>query len=259
MFLPCRPCCGGVVPDDPCLAACRPAGEYGELDSINITLSAEDYRLSVDTTWLSPSISYTSNYLFPGSTFNGTFSLTRTVADPTIFEYNFSTCASCNAYLRYYTGRSANNCRLEVAFYGIWEPNYPSGNPSDGDDISPTCGASMGVRVYQFPTEFSVNTCGTKSTVLANGDAVATTFVSGSGYVLLGRTLAQAIVETMQTPNTTQGSSLILSRCDTAPDGFSDSELVFSQFGTGPFPDTSTISETGNPDVTLINVTTTYA
>jgi hypothetical protein len=186
MFLPCRPCCGEPV-FDPCLASCRPPGETRSLSSINLTLSAEDYYLSVDTTYLSPSVSYKTNYFFPGSA------------------------------------------------------------------------SSMGVRVYQSTTDLPITSCGSMSSVVAEGDAVAATFISGFGYFLLGRTLAQAIVETMQIPNTTPGSSLFVSRCDTAVDGFSDTELVFSQFGTGPTPDTATISESGNPTVTLTNVTTSYA
>ena len=258
MFLPCRPCCGEPV-FDPCLASCRPPGETRSLSSINLTLSAEDYYLSVDTTYLSPSVSYKTNYFFPGSVYNGTFSLTRTVADPSVFEYVFSTCASCTAYLRYYTGRTFNNCRLDAVFAGLWEPNYPAGNPSNGDDTAPSCASSMGVRVYQSTTDLPITSCGSMSSVVAEGDAVAATFISGFGYFLLGRTLAQAIVETMQIPNTTPGSSLLVSRCDTAVDGFSDTELVFSQFGTGPTPDTATISESGNPTVTLTSVTTSYA
>lgn len=240
---------------DPCLSSCRPAGESRELAAINITLSASDYTLTVPTTAGSPAVQYTSTYLFPGSRYSGTFSLVPTVDDPTLFEYAFDDCGGCQAYLRYHTGRTSSNCRLETLFSGLFEPE--SEPVADGNADSPACAASLGVRVFQ-QSEIQLTSCTTQNTVVAYGDRVAMQFIGGLGFFLVDKSLVTAIVEDAGSPPTLF-SGVYLSKCDQPQDYSSDAKLIFSQAGTGPFPDVDNMVAAGDPTVTLTNVTTTYA
>lgn len=113
MFLPCRPCCAAA---DPC-EFCRPAGETGDIASITVTLSASDYECSWSGIEYRENISVfprefsqvyrTSTYLFPGSEYSGTFSLSPvTISGENAWQYDFS----CGGFIRFYHERTSLGC-----------------------------------------------------------------------------------------------------------------------------------------------------
>jgi hypothetical protein len=256
MFLPCRPCCGGIAPDDPCLASCRPSGETRSLASVNVTLSASDYAVSVETTQSTPSVTYTMNYLFKGSDYNGTFALTPSASDPTVYEYLFSSCAGYTPSIKYYTGRRINNCRLFVDFPALIEPEDSS--PVSGENTTPTCGASQAVQLYT--EEISVTTCGTRSTQVLDARTCPIYIDPFTGaYVLTG---TDNLYDQILDPSLRSFGVIYVFKAGTDRDvnGF-DFYVVHGNLGFSytRSVNSATASESGNPLVTLTNVTTTYA
>lgn len=257
MFLPCRPCCGGGAPVDPCLGSCRPAGETRSLASINVTLAAYDYAISVETSQTSPSVTYTMNYLFKGSDYNGTFALTPSAGDSTVYEYLFSSCAGYTPSIRYYTGLSGSaNCKLLVDFPALIEPE--ASPPTSGENTTPTCGASQAVQL--FTEQKSVTTCGTRSDVVLDARSSPIYIDPYTGaYVLTGtNNLYDQIAGTE--PRSFGVIYVFKAGTDRDPVGL-DFYCVHGTY-SGYYArsvNSSSVTQSGTPTVTLTNVTTTYA
>ena len=151
----CAPCCGGPPPSDACLGSCRPAGETRPISSVNVTLKAADYTVSFP--FIGPSGIQTFYYKWPGSTYNGTFSLTPTANG---FEYNFPACGGCTPYIRYIT-QGTNHCRL---FFNL---------PALVGYAAPSCSS---LAVFTSIPAISVDSCVTPIAGIPNaGDSAAMT------------------------------------------------------------------------------------
>lgn len=261
MFLPCLPCCGGAAPVDPCLNSCRPSGETRDLSEINVTLSASDYTVSVEveeTSSVSPvyTRTYTMNYKFVGSSYSGTFSLTPTASDPEIFEYLFSSCAGFTPSIRYYLKSGA--CGLEVDLPALIEPEAKP--PASGEDTTPTCGASQAIQLYVERVE--ITSCGSQSELVldAKTSPVYTDPITG-GRSLISTSDLYGIISGTLTPTTL----VDLQKAGTNRDVAYYNATYYPVNGSFNVAtlqktvDTSTATESGNPIVTLTNMTTTYA
>jgi len=253
----CR-CCQPPI-DDPCLASCRPAGESGALSAINLTLSGSDYTLEFDATVVrSASVSgvgtftrnYKFRYLFPGSLYAGTFSLTPRLSDPTIYEYLFDECGEgCQGYIRFLTGLEINNCRLQAFLPGVTEPD--SWPPDDGNDDAASCGVSLPVATFQ--PSLTLSSCGPTDTTLVDGSKIALTGTPEGAIVLTGnKTLRSAIDENFA----------YVSPCVLGTGNGSSFHVVVGQTGSILVSDTITaanVSESGDPLVKITNIETAYA
>ena len=129
----CSPCCGGggtVPTDPPCLASLRPAGETRAITSIDVTIKASDYTVSVPAA--SPYTgAYTFTYKFPGAAYNGTFALTPApITAAWQFEYVFPFCGGTRSRIRFYSA----NCRFVFDFHALRSNSaVPAcSNPSGG-------------------------------------------------------------------------------------------------------------------------------
>lgn len=262
MFLPCLPCCGGIAPVDPCVSSCRPPGETGDLSEINVTLSAYDYVVSVDvaeTSYATPSYyrTYTMNYKFIGSSYSGTFSLTPSISDPEVFEYLFSSCAGFTPSIRYYL--KSGSCGLEVDLPALIEPE--SAPPTNGEDTTPTCGASQAIQLFLERKE--VTSCGSHSEVVldAKTSPVYIDPATGARALISTNNLYAQLVGTQ--PMSFSQISLQKAGTDRDSSYFNSTYYpVHGSFNAGTLQKTTnsaTATESGNPLVTLTSMTTTYA
>jgi hypothetical protein len=254
---------------DPCLSSCRPAGETRPLTAINVTLSAADYRLSWRATevdqFITPTGFSASTYRFPGAVFNGTFALTPSAADPTIYEYKFSQCGRCSGdnqpSIRYYTGGRTSKCQIEFRLTGLYSKAVGASASAIAIPV-PTCAVSEGVQVYW--RRMNAYNCGTRSVEVANGSHVAALRDYSTGAAFLWEVPLRGEIE-KSIANAAYSPWVYL--CDPP--------CTFGGWGGGgtvvaghefrghacvesSIPTVGSMVETGTPEVTLTNITTTY-
>ena len=205
MFLPCRPCCG-----DPC-EFCRPAGETGDIDSITVTLSGSDYEcswngLEIRVTYdVSPpesrNVYRTSRYLFPGSDYSGTFSLSPVVlfegtpSEENAWQYDFS----CGGFVRFRPERTDQKCPWLFAPRSRFAYAQSASSPPSAPSVD--CSSTL---VRMPASTYSLTQCGTQNKLIWSFADKPIIYYSGSfceqGVFLDSTTITESLERVADCP-----------------------------------------------------------
>lgn len=225
MFLPCLPCCGVA-----CLDGCPT-----KTNTLRITVTASDYEFStlVDEGYSSPYTRKTLKFLWPGSSWSGTFDLTS--SDGVLYRNIVGQCSVSRFDAR--IGGPSDLCRIEVISYSpmnitvggtsagcsaytyLCQNNQPAGqstNPYLPEKIS--CGSSFAGK--DMASCFSLGDASWSQIVNIAAAADAYASSSTESYLYSG------------------GTSILFG-----------TYLGFSRFPVGSY------TETGDPTLTITNAT----